>query len=660
MKRYRLTLICALMGSFAWGCGDDDGSADDTSSDDGAMDDADAGDDDMDDDMSDDHSMPDDDMDDDDTMSDDDMDDDVSDAGPGAKDPAEADIVEVDRFSEDAAMLMVRTEDNGLPEANEPIDFDMPPFITQGLGPDGQLVEYYNFDVKTTMPAPIYVLQREGEDSPVEGQLNIVDVIPGDEGYNDFWQVVFVTVGEDYVANTYTSLAELEAMDFAMEGTEVLVNCPVVPDGSTAEVRLGGEDAGLHSGWYKGDVVKYFTFEEAPLMGESVPLSPIYVTFNINPEEDGGGPASGFVMEDDSEQTHNLIATVPGDDGYSPLWLVNVYDNADFDDVSDLDSALEAEQLAAGVATVNCPVVSVEDDADPGMMDAGAGDAGMDAPEPKDPAEADIVEVDRFSEDAAMLMQRTESNGLPEANAPIDFDMAPFITQGLGPDGELVQYYNFDVKTTDPAPIYVLRREGEDSPVEGQLNIVDVIPGDAGYNDFWQVVFVTVGEDYVANTYTSFEELDAMGLAMEGTEVLVNCPVVPDGSTATLRLGGEDPGLHSGWYKGDVVKYFTFEEAPLMGESVPLSPIYVTFNVNPDEEGGGPASGFVTEMDSEQTHNVVATLPGDDGYSPLWFVNVYDNAAFDDVSDLQSAMDADQLAQGVASVNCPVVWVETE
>src|SRR5690606_32247092 len=105
-------------------------------------------------------------------------------------------------------------------------------------------------------------------------------------------------------------------------------------------------------------------------------------------------------------------------------------------------------------------------------------------------------------------------------------------------------------------------------------------------------------------------------------------------------------------------KYFTFEEAGLSGESVPLSPIYVTFNVNPDEDGGGPASGFVTEPDSGQTHNVVATLPDDEGYSPLWFVNVYDNAAFDDVSDLQSAMDADQLAQGVASVNCPIVSVE--
>ncbi len=90
-----------------------------------------------------------------------------------------------------------------------------------------------------------------------------------------------------------------------------------------------------------------------------VPLSPIYVTFNVNPDEDGGGPASGFVTEEGSTQTHNVVATVPGDEGYSPLWLVNVYDNAAFDSVSDLETAMDAEQLAAGVATVNCPVVSV-------------------------------------------------------------------------------------------------------------------------------------------------------------------------------------------------------------------------------------------------------------------------------------------------------------
>ena len=90
---------------------------------------------------------------------------------------------------------------------------------------------------------------------------------------------------------------------------------------------------------------------------------------------------------------------------------------------------------------------------------------------------------------------------------------------------------------------------------------------------------------------------------------------------------------------------------------VPTSPIYVMFNINPDQQDGGPGSGFKTEPGTTQTHNVVATLPGDAGYSPLWLVSVLDNAAFDSVTDLASAAAATVLGAGVATVNCPIVSV---
>jgi hypothetical protein len=285
------------------------------------------------------------------------------------------------------------------------------------------------------------------------------------------------------------------------------------------------------------------------------------------------------------------------------------------------------------------------------------GETGDTGDEPLDPDTAPRAEIDRFSEDAGMLMVRDDANGLPGPNEAVDFDVAPFITTGLGPDGSSVQYYNFDVQPTTPAPIYVLFREGEDAPVDGQLNIIDVIPGDAGYNDFWAPMKVTVPTDYVANTITSVDDVLGGDYSMEPIDAIVNCPVVPEGSTATQRHGGGATGLVQGWYDDQVVFYFEFGEAMLSGSSVPLSPIYVSFNVNPDEEGGGPGSGFMTEADTEQTHNVVATVPGDDGYSPLWLVNVYDNAEFDAVSDLASAESATLLGEGVANVNCPVVSV---
>lgn len=275
-----------------------------------------------------------------------------------------------------------------------------------------------------------------------------------------------------------------------------------------------------------------------------------------------------------------------------------------------------------------------------------------------DPDTAPVVAVDRFTAaTGATLMVRDATNGLPAANAPIDFDQPPFITTGLAPDGSTVRYYNFDVRPTAPAPIYVFFKPGATAPVAGQLNVIDTIPGDAGYNDFWLVTKVEVPADYVANTVTSAAEIDAMGFTRTPTTTLVNCPVVPAGSTATRRHGGGSSALQRGWYKDQVVSYFSFEEAPLTAAAgaVPLSPIYVTFNVNPDQPSGGPGSGFKTEDGSAQTHNVIATTPGNSLYSPLWSVNVYDNADFASVGDLASAQAATQLATGVATVNCPVV-----
>jgi alcohol dehydrogenase (cytochrome c) len=277
-------------------------------------------------------------------------------------DPDQAPIAAVDRFSDKAAHLQLRTPENHLPDPNESVDFDTGPFITQGLSPTtGKPVRYYNFDVQGTAPAPVYVLYREGEDKPVGGQLDIIDTLPGEKGYNDFRQVWKVSVPKDYVANSITEAGTLRDAGYQMQQTDTLRNMPVVPDKSKASMRLKGESAGLHRAWYKGKVAKFFSFDEAPLAaaGGNVPLSPIYVTFNINPGQPNGGPGSGFHSEPNSPQTHNVPFTLPGDAGYSPLWLVAVYDNADFPAVHDRATALKTKVLAPGAATVNCPIVFI-------------------------------------------------------------------------------------------------------------------------------------------------------------------------------------------------------------------------------------------------------------------------------------------------------------
>jgi hypothetical protein len=276
------------------------------------------------------------------------------------------------------------------------------------------------------------------------------------------------------------------------------------------------------------------------------------------------------------------------------------------------------------------------------------------------PDTAPLAAVDRFSDTFAHLFKRSGNASLPAANAPIDMDQGPFITHGLGPNGEKVTYYNFDVLAAAPAPIYVFFPQGSSAELAGQLHVVDVVPGDHGYNDFWQVVQVTVPAGYVPNSVTSLAEIQAAGFTTTPTSILVNCPIVPDGSTAQLRYtSDESTALTRGWYKGQIVKYFNFAEHMLMTSSggVPTAPIYVTFNVNPDPSNpmSGPASGFQTEPSSMQTHNVVAALPEDASYSPLWMVIAYDHASFASVGNLATAQQAPVLVPNAGLVNCPIV-----
>jgi hypothetical protein len=330
--------------------------------------------------------------------------------------------------------------------------------------------------------------------------------------------------------------------------------------------------------------------------------------------------------------------------------------------MTNLKTTLSIVALAlAAVSSTGCG-----DDAADGPSSMGSGGTGGSTDQPLDPDKASKASVDRFSPAAGTLMVRDANNGLPGPNEPINFDSgAPFITHGLGPAGEKVTYYNFDMQSVHSAPIFVLFEEGKDTPVSDQLNIVGVIPGDADYSDFWHVHKVTVPAGYVANTLTSVAEVMSSGYPVERTDLVVNCPVVPEGSTAKLRYGGGDNGLVRGWYKDQVVFYFDFSEKELHVDlpaeghpDVPLSDIFVSFNTNPDQPGGGPASGFVTEPGTDQTHNVAETLPDDAAYSPLWDVDVYDNADFGSVADLTSAQAAKIVATGVATVNCPIVDVK--
>src|SRR4029077_16714480 len=112
--------------------------------------------------------------------------------------------------------------------------------------------------------APVYILYREGEDKPVASQLDIIDTLPGEKGYNDFRQVWKVWVPKNYVANTITDASMLQQAGYKMEKTDKLLNMAVVPDKSRARVRFNGGNSELQRAWYHDQVAKFFSSTRRP------------------------------------------------------------------------------------------------------------------------------------------------------------------------------------------------------------------------------------------------------------------------------------------------------------------------------------------------------------------------------------------------------------
>lgn len=233
-------------------------------------------------------------------------------------------------------------------------------------------VEYYDFGTNTPLAAndtvptqPIWVfiygMNADGTPDMVEGQHNIIDVVPGEAGYTDLWRVVMVTVPDDYDPDSIRSAEEVRDSGFEQTTTDMLVNCPIVPEGTTLE---GGEP--LQQGWNDGEAVFYPDFGANPAT-----TRPIWVFIHgMNPD---GTP--DFV-----EGQNNIIDVVPGQAGYTAFWRVNMVTVPDDYEPNSIRSA--ADVVAAGFEitetdmVVNCPVTQVAGAAVGGIPNAGSGAGG--------------------------------------------------------------------------------------------------------------------------------------------------------------------------------------------------------------------------------------------------------------------------------------------
>src|SRR5438552_1241580 len=94
-------------------------------------------------------------------------------------------------------------------------------------------VSYLDFGPQANVAVPILVFfQASSPSTPVAGQRNIIDTIPGSPGYSDLWRVTKVVVDTSYVANSLKDarsiLAARDAGQLTIDPTMIYVNCPVV------------------------------------------------------------------------------------------------------------------------------------------------------------------------------------------------------------------------------------------------------------------------------------------------------------------------------------------------------------------------------------------------------------------------------------------------
>ena len=211
-------------------------------------------------------------------------------------------------------------------------------------------VSYLDYGPQSNVAVPILAFFQAGSPAtPVAGQKNIIDTIPGQPGYSDFWRVFKVLAPSSYAANSIRSLAEAVASGYTIQETSVLVNCPVVNPGATIQ----GSTMTPTSGWYRNREVFYFDHgANSPAKGFVVQDAPIYAFFHSD-----GTPVAG---------QRNVIDVRPMDTEYSDLWRVNkvvvsgTYMANTLKDARSILAARDAGQVTVQLTDiyVNCPVVS--------------------------------------------------------------------------------------------------------------------------------------------------------------------------------------------------------------------------------------------------------------------------------------------------------------
>jgi hypothetical protein len=259
----------------------------------------------------------------------------------------------------------------------EPVDYllqevsdpDTAELLSEKTGFDVPVVERLA-DVPRDALANLYLFMNGVEGpNPFGFQMNVLDSGLGDPGYSPLWLHTFVTWNRGVEPRELTSEEEiLDAErdgEVTLEGSDLVINCPLLPKGET--------NFPIVTGFVDGELVDY-TLQEisdpevTDLMREKTGGYPLETVESLSGVSqvatlylfmDGvkGPNPFGFQM--------NVIDSIPGDPEYSPLWLhtfVTWNRGVEPRELTSEEEILEAQEagevtLEGSDLVINCPVI---------------------------------------------------------------------------------------------------------------------------------------------------------------------------------------------------------------------------------------------------------------------------------------------------------------
>ena len=204
--------------------------------------------------------------------------------------------------------------------------------------------------------------------------------------------------------------------------------------------------------------------------------------------------------------------------------------------------------------------------------------------------------------------------------------------------GQAIGYFDFGPIKLKPgnklAPLWTVT-----NAAAGQHNIVDTVPGQAGYSPLWQINKVTFKSGVTPYLLKSKADVDAAvskgDVTVEATTTVVNCPVLGFGQKRV-----------AGFSAGKVIHYYDLGPVKAASGNA-VTPLYAPTNGVPGQ------------------HNITleTVLPGQTDYPPLWGIIMVTWKAgahktlLTSAAQVKKAQAAGELTVKKTSlvVNCPVV-----